>query len=68
MSEFGGLWKHPNNPACAKSVKSLQNVEVGHCTKEENLVGYLLGFATKGKPRDMTYIPLHFVSVSASET
>ena len=26
MSEFGGLWKHQNNPACTKSV-SVQNVE-----------------------------------------
>lgn len=29
MSEFGGLWKHQDNPACTKSV-SLQTVEVGH--------------------------------------
>ena len=21
MSEFGGLWKHQNNPACAESVR-----------------------------------------------
>ena len=21
MSEFGGLWKHQNNPACTKSVR-----------------------------------------------
>ena len=35
MSEFGGLWKHQNNPACTKSVKSLQNVEVGHYIGEE---------------------------------
>ena len=34
MSEFGGLGKHQNNPVCTKSV-SLQNVEVGHYTKEE---------------------------------
>ena len=26
-SEFGGLWKHPNNSACTKSVRSLHNVE-----------------------------------------
>ena len=26
MPEFGGLCKHQNNPACTKSVKSLQNV------------------------------------------
>ena len=32
ISEFGGLWKHQNNPACTQSVKSLQNVEVGHST------------------------------------
>ena len=36
MSEFGGLWKHQNNPACTKSVKSLQNVEVGLYAKEEH--------------------------------
>ena len=35
MSEFGGLWKHRNNPACTKSVKSLQNV--GCSAKEEDL-------------------------------
>ena len=34
MSEFGGLWKHQNKPACTKSV-SVQNVKVGHYTKEE---------------------------------
>ena len=28
MSEFDGLWKHQNNPACTKSVSRLQNVEV----------------------------------------
>ena len=39
MSEFGGLlWKHQNNPACTESVKSLQNVEVGHYTEEEEIV------------------------------
>ena len=34
MSEFGGLWKRQNNPACTANV-SLHNVEVGHSTKEE---------------------------------
>ena len=34
MSEFGGLQKHPNNPACTQSV-SLQNVEVGHYIEKE---------------------------------
>ena len=34
MSEFGGLWKQQNNPACTESV-SLHNVEVGHYTKGE---------------------------------
>lgn len=29
MSEFGGLRKHENSPACTKSVK-VHNVEVGH--------------------------------------
>ena len=35
MSEFGGLRKHQNNPACTKSVKSLHNVEAGHHEKDE---------------------------------
>ena len=35
MSEVGGLQKHQNNPACTKHVKSLQNVETGHCTEED---------------------------------
>ena len=30
MSELGGLWQRQNDPASAKSVKSLQNVKVGH--------------------------------------
>ena len=34
-SEFGGIWEQQNNPACTKSVKSLQNVEVGHYTNAE---------------------------------
>ena len=34
MSEFGGFWKHQNNPACTKSV-SCHHVEVGQYTKEE---------------------------------
>ena len=33
MSEVGGLWKRQNNPACTKSVKSFNDVKVGHCTK-----------------------------------
>ena len=33
MSEFGGLWRNQNNPACSKSV-NLKNVEVGHYTKK----------------------------------
>ena len=35
MSEFGGLWKRQNNPASTKSVKSLQNVKVGHYPQED---------------------------------
>ena len=35
MSEFGGLWKHQNNPASTESVKSLHSFEVGHYTREE---------------------------------
>ena len=35
--QLGGLWQHPNiNPACSNSVKSLQNLEVGHYTGEEH--------------------------------
>jgi len=34
MSELHGLLKHPNNPACTKSV-SLNNTELGHNTEEE---------------------------------
>ena len=40
MSEFGGLWIHQNNPACAESVKSLQNVEVRHYTEEVVVVSW----------------------------
>ena len=29
------LWKDQDNPACTENVKSLQNVEVEHCTEEE---------------------------------
>ncbi len=32
MSEFGGLWKHQNNPSCTKKYQSLHHVEVGHYT------------------------------------
>lgn len=35
MSEFGGLWQHPNNPAWTKNAKSLQKIEVGHHTEAE---------------------------------
>ena len=43
MSEFDGLSKHPNNPACTESVKSLQRVEAEHYMEqaeeeEENLL------------------------------
>ena len=34
MSEFAGLWKHQNNPACSKKCQSLQSVEVGHYAEE----------------------------------
>ena len=34
MSEFGGFWKHQNNPACTKSI-SLQNVKIGLYTEGE---------------------------------
>ena len=29
--------KHQNNPACTRSVKSLQDVKVGHYMEEESL-------------------------------
>ena len=29
------VMEHLNNLACTKGVKSLQNVEAGHCTEEE---------------------------------
>ena len=36
MSEFGGLWKHQNNPVCFKKCQSLlRSTEVGHYTKED---------------------------------
>ena len=39
MWEFGGLWKHHNNPACTKSVSLFQTVEVEHCITEEEEEG-----------------------------
>ena len=38
-TQSGGLWKHQNNSACTKSVKSLQNVDAGHYTDEEDEAG-----------------------------
>ena len=35
-SDFGGLWKHPNNPICTKKCLSLQTVGVGHYTENED--------------------------------
>ena len=35
MSEFGGLWKHPNNPAGTESVRAFKSAEVGHYREEE---------------------------------
>ena len=35
MSQFGGLWKQQNSPACTESV-CLHNVEVGHYRKKED--------------------------------
>ena len=35
VSEFGGLWKHPNNPARSKSARVFESVEDGHYTEEE---------------------------------
>ena len=37
MSEFSGLWKHQNNPACITTSKNVRifSVEVGRYTEEE---------------------------------
>jgi len=39
MSELGGLWKHQYNPTCTTTshgvTVSLQTVEAGHYTEEE---------------------------------
>ena len=40
MSEFGGLWKNQTNPVYTKSVKSLQNAEVGHYTAGLQILWY----------------------------
>ena len=36
MSEFGGLWKHPDNPACTENV-SVLNADVEHYTEKEEV-------------------------------
>ena len=36
LSEFGGLWKHPNNPAGTKNVRVFKIVEAGHDTEEDS--------------------------------
>ena len=38
MSEFGGLWKHQNDPEGTKKCQILHNFEVGHSTKEDLLI------------------------------
>ena len=45
MSELGGLWKQGNNPACIEKCQSLQSVEVGHYTEEEEEEEYLFSHA-----------------------
>ena len=35
VSGLGGLWKHQNNPACTRNVKSVQGIEAGPYTQEE---------------------------------
>ena len=40
MSEFDGLWKHQTNPACTKSVSSLQNVEADSVQKKRDDQNY----------------------------
>ena len=35
MSELGGLWTQGNNSTCTEKCQSLQSVEVGHYTEEE---------------------------------
>ena len=39
LSEFNGLWKHQNNPACTKNVRlpSLHNVVVRHYLEEDRI-------------------------------
>ena len=36
MSEFGGLWKQPNNPACTKRVKVTKRVSLRNSHYCEN--------------------------------
>ena len=43
MSDLDGLWKHEINPACTKSV-SLQHVEDGHDTEEDEKMDESLSF------------------------
>ena len=35
MPEFGGLWKHPNNPAFTESVRVIQMLKPDRRYKEE---------------------------------
>ena len=35
MSEFGGLWKHPNNPACTKSVRVFRLLKLDTIQKKK---------------------------------
>ena len=50
MSEFGGSWKHQKNQTCTNSVKSLQNVEVGHHTEEEEEIVVVTWCFTPSQP------------------
>ena len=35
MSEFGGLWKHSNNPTCTKSVRVFRVLKLNIIWKKE---------------------------------
>lgn len=38
MSEFGGFWKRPNNPACTKNVKVFKMLKLETIGKKKDVV------------------------------
>ena len=55
MSDFGGSWKHQNNPACTESV-SLHTVEVGRVQKKTLKPSpYLRISATNAVPSKLSF-------------